>query len=167
MWIWVHLFKFDRLIIDFLFFPVRFFLASIYLLKVNKRNQNKAWNMFKVNNNDTGKTQLANCWCPYCYLWTHFTPCSSVSIVNFEQVNADWVNIDHTFHWAVWLSVKTIQFTANPKIGLYQNSDRIKIYRIFIWKIFLHFWPANWVLAIAHISAIKEFKIINSVEKSL
>ena len=26
-------------------------------------------------------------------LWTYFTPCSSVSIVNFEQVNANWVSI--------------------------------------------------------------------------
>ena len=25
------------------------------------------------------------------HLWTYFTPCSSVSIVNFEQVNAAWV----------------------------------------------------------------------------
>ena len=25
-------------------------------------------------------------------LWTYFTPCSSVSIVNYEQVNADWDN---------------------------------------------------------------------------
>ena len=31
--------------------------------------------MFKVNNKDTR---------------TYFTPCSSVSIVNFEQVNAGW-----------------------------------------------------------------------------
>ena len=23
---------------------------------------------------------------------TYFTPCSSISIVNFEQVNSDWVN---------------------------------------------------------------------------
>ena len=28
--------------------------------------------------------------CFYCKLWTYFTPCSSVSIVNFEQVNASW-----------------------------------------------------------------------------
>ena len=28
--------------------------------------------------------------CLYCYLWTYFAPCSSVSIVNFEQVIADW-----------------------------------------------------------------------------
>ena len=28
--------------------------------------------------------------CLYCYLWTYFAPWSSVSIVNFEQVKADW-----------------------------------------------------------------------------
>ena len=33
--------------------------------------------MFKVNNKDTGTI--------------YFTPCSSVSIVNFEQINAGWV----------------------------------------------------------------------------
>ena len=37
--------------------------------------------MFKVNNKDKIKlTKL-----------TYFNPCSSVSILNFEQVNADWV----------------------------------------------------------------------------
>ena len=46
--------------------------------------------MFKVNNTDTRKTPLAPFWCLYCELWTDFTRCSSVSIVNFEQVNASW-----------------------------------------------------------------------------
>ena len=32
----------------------------------------------------------ASFWYLYCYLWTYFTPCSSVSIVNFEQVIAGW-----------------------------------------------------------------------------
>ena len=36
--------------------------------------------MFKVNKRDTSKTPLA-----------YFTPCSSVSIVNFEYVIAGWV----------------------------------------------------------------------------
>ena len=36
------------------------------------------WNIFKVNNNDTRTT--------------YFKTCSSVSIVNFEQVIASWVN---------------------------------------------------------------------------
>ena len=37
-------------------------------------------NMFKVNNKDTRTTDAI----------TYFTPCSSVSIVNFEQVNSGW-----------------------------------------------------------------------------
>ena len=32
-------------------------------------------------------------WCPECYLWTYFTPCSITSIVNFEQVNAEEVDV--------------------------------------------------------------------------
>ena len=47
--------------------------------------------MFKVNNKDTRTTSMTSFWCFYCELWTYSTPCSSVSIVNFEQVNAGWV----------------------------------------------------------------------------
>ena len=32
-------------------------------------------------------TSLTSFWCFDCYLWTYFTPSSSVSIVDFEQVN--------------------------------------------------------------------------------
>ena len=39
--------------------------------------------MFKVNNTDT----RTNSHCLYYYLWTYFTPFSSVSAVAFEQVN--------------------------------------------------------------------------------
>ena len=45
--------------------------------------------MFKVNN----KTPLASFWYLYCKLWAYSTPCSSVSIVNFEPVIAGWVVI--------------------------------------------------------------------------
>ena len=42
-------------------------------------------NMFIVNNKDTRTTPL-----------TYFTPCFSVCIVNFEQVNSGWVtNLTH------------------------------------------------------------------------
>ena len=44
--------------------------------------------MFKVNNKDTRTTPMAFFWCLYCQFWTYFTPCSSASIVNFEQENA-------------------------------------------------------------------------------
>ena len=54
----------------------------------------KAVNMFKVNNEDIRTVSLLIwLWCPYCYLWTYFTPFSIVPIVDFEQVNACWVLI--------------------------------------------------------------------------
>ena len=46
--------------------------------------------MFKINNKDARMTPLALFWYLYCYLWTYFTPCFSVSIVNFEHVRAGW-----------------------------------------------------------------------------
>ena len=43
-----------------------------------------------VYNKDTRTTSLALFWHLYCHLWTCFTPCSSVSIVNFEHLSAGW-----------------------------------------------------------------------------
>ena len=55
--------------------------AGNYMFKVNNRNTRaRSEKLFKVNNKDT-------C-CLYWKIWTFFTPCSSVSIVNFEQLNA-------------------------------------------------------------------------------
>ena len=57
----------------------------MYLLKVNKRNTKKVWNMFKVNHKDTRTTF-------YCfYKLAYFTPFYSVSAVDFEQVKVCWV----------------------------------------------------------------------------
>ena len=46
--------------------------------------------MFKINNKNTRTTSLRLFWCFYCKLKTHFTPFSSVFIVDFEQVNVNW-----------------------------------------------------------------------------
>ena len=46
--------------------------------------------MSKDNNKETRTTPVASFWCLYCYLWTYSTSCSSVSIVNFENVIASW-----------------------------------------------------------------------------
>ena len=46
--------------------------------------------MFKINNKDTRTTPLVSLRCLYYELLTYFTPCSSVSIVNFEYVIAIW-----------------------------------------------------------------------------
>ena len=50
--------------------------------------------MFKVNNIDTRATSLASYWCLYCQLWTYVTPCSSVSIVNSEQLTGTHCQCD-------------------------------------------------------------------------
>ena len=39
----------------------------------------------------TADRSLKSFWCLYYYLWTYFVTCSSVFIVDFEQVNAGWV----------------------------------------------------------------------------
>ena len=44
------------------------------------------WRCFEY----TLMTHTHSFWCLYCRLWTYFTPCSSVSIVTFKQVNVDW-----------------------------------------------------------------------------
>ena len=54
-------------------------------------------------------TSLASFWCLYCYLWTYFTPSSSVIIVNFEQVNTGWVFRG----WLKWR--KSLIFKEFPK----------------------------------------------------
>ena len=35
-------------------------------------------------------TSSTSVWCPFCWLWTYFTPFSSVSIADYEQVNVCW-----------------------------------------------------------------------------
>ena len=41
--------------------------------------------MLKVNNKDTKTASSLSPWCFYCLLWNYFTPCFSVSVVDFEQ----------------------------------------------------------------------------------
>ena len=49
--------------------------------------------MFEVNNIDTKMTPVALVSLLLTLLLTCFVPCSSVSIVNFEQVNTGWVHL--------------------------------------------------------------------------
>ena len=62
--------------------------GNIYLFKVNKRNNWKKWNMFKVNNEDTRMTSFILLTLIVSLLLTlnifHLFP--GVSIVDFEQV---------------------------------------------------------------------------------
>ena len=71
--------------------------AGIYLLKVNKRNTRTRCEICsKVNK------RLAWFWYLYYYLWTYFTPCSSVFLVSFEQVNASRVRVTESIFYSPW-----------------------------------------------------------------
>ena len=80
-------------------------INRIYLVKVTNRNTRiKVWNMFKVNNKNTKTTPMASFWCFYWELWTYFTPCSSVFIVNFENVIADW-DLIYNIAWYILFTI--------------------------------------------------------------
>ena len=54
--------------------------------------------MFKVNNKDNKTKPLVSFWCLSTQLWTYFTPCSSVAVVNFEHVDADCDKCADSWH---------------------------------------------------------------------
>ena len=59
--------------------------SNIYLFRVCNR---KMWNMLKVNNKDTRTASITSTF--LLLTLTYFRPFSSVSIVDFEQVNVSW-----------------------------------------------------------------------------
>ena len=68
------------------------YLANNYVFKVNNRTTRKRC---EICSSLTIKTPERRQWCRVwvskCYLWTYFTPFSSFSILDFEQVIVRWV----------------------------------------------------------------------------
>ena len=62
-------------------------IANIHLFKVNNKN---TWERCEVSSKLTIKTPEQSQWRGI--VWTYFTHFSSISIVEFEQVNINWVN---------------------------------------------------------------------------
>ena len=113
----------------------------------NKLPINQAYNyMFKVNNRNTRtrcetypklkikipERRQASFWCLYCYLRTYFTPCSSVSIVNFEQVNAGLFLYTQLrripkFHLISWCEYFVERHTFRRKLCLFTKFPNQKI----------------------------------------
>ena len=69
---------------------LRIFQANIHLFKVSNRNTRKRC---KTHWKDTRTTLLKSFRC-LCNLWTFSKPFSSVSVVDFEQVNTCWKKFD-------------------------------------------------------------------------
>ena len=64
--------------------------AGNYMFKVNIRNSRTGYGLCsKLTIKTPERRKMVSIWCLYCYCY--FTPFSSVSVVNFEQVNSDWV----------------------------------------------------------------------------
>ena len=78
------------------------------MFKFNNRNTRTRCEICSKSTIKTQERRLVSFWCLYCWLWTDFTPCYSVSIVNFEQVNAGWVirrwifNLQISLQWIIW-----------------------------------------------------------------
>ena len=89
--------------------------ANIYLFKVNNRNTRKRC---EICSKLTIKHQNDE-------LWTHFTPFSSVSFVDFEQVNISWV-------------VFMIQIN-DKKYLMYRSGINLEINSLYQWKINYYF----------------------------
>ena len=62
-----------------------------WTFKVNSRNTITRCEICSKLTIKTPERRLASFCYLCCQLWTYFTPCSSASIVNFEQENSDWV----------------------------------------------------------------------------
>ena len=91
--------------------------------------------MFKVNNKDSRTMPLAPFGVFIVKFEYIFTPCSSVSIVNFEQVNAGW-ETDGCLHLIKW-------FSTNSRI------EQAFITQTFLetrnWKILSPKWPTRLI----------------------
>ena len=85
--------------------------ALACLVKKESYDSPAGISLLNINNRNTG-TRCEICskltWCLYCYLWTYFTPFSSFSIVNFENVIADWELV----------SVSLLGISRNPQSDL-------------------------------------------------
>ena len=72
-------------------------VANKYILKVKNRSTRKKYDicymksyMKSTNNKDTRMSLMTSLWYLHCYFRAYVTPFSSVSIVNFVQVNVCW-----------------------------------------------------------------------------
>ena len=113
--------------------------------KLTMKHQNNMQNLFKVNNEDTRMTSLTSVWCCYFWLWTDFTHCSGVSIVDFEQVHADWVsNFPFKIKTETVYHGYILQKIHYHLIGFFLISLQIhrscSMSRMLFWEIFENFW---------------------------
>ena len=86
--------------------------------------------------------KLTSFWCFYCWLWTNLSYCSGVSIVDFEYVNATWLENLLLFKYF------TKRLSENLKVAKYASvfvsfssaSSLALVYLKFFFLSLLEFW---------------------------
>ena len=141
--------------------------------------------MFKVNNKDTRVTSLTSFWCLYCYLWTCFTPFSSVFTVNCEQVNVCCRNqllkksyfcflcflfffcrnqLLEKFSFFFFFFFFTFEFF--PCLAIFVKRDVIGVYSLYLWLVQYHKVFLNMFMALVNVFVIPFMKVRNVLIKS-
>ena len=150
--------------------------CCIHLLKVNNRNSRTRCEICsKLTIKIPEPRHWASFWylyC-YCYLSTYFTPCSCVSIVNFEHVIPGWVQIilqNETFKDFNIRSWTTKRNNKEILSGLYSKPCQASKMKHFV-KPVNGFWSLIMfakcsIIGVWQISEyVSDFIIVLSVEK--
>ena len=117
----------------------------IYLFKANRRNTRK---ICEICSRVTIKTPERRQWRFYWKLWTYFSPLSSVSIVDFEDVNICWEgNVVFLKHIEIGLRYIFLTICAdsdkNPtfsSVGIVKENTCEKLLEVLFFK------PKTWLL---------------------
>ena len=73
--------------------PVDVYLFNLY--DGNTRTVCEICSKLTIKTSD--RRSVTSLWCFYCYLWTDFTQCFGVFIVNTAQENAGWDNAQYKY----------------------------------------------------------------------
>ena len=95
--------------------------AGNYTFKVNNRDSRKRCAYVQNKPEDTRTTPIASFWCLYCQPWICFTPCSTISIVNFEHVNTGCVTKLCSFNF-IFYSIITRALVFKICFTTYEKS---------------------------------------------
>ena len=87
--------------------------------------------MFEVNNKETKTTSMTSFSCLYCWLWTYFTSCSSVSAVDLEQVSTGGVISFKQIALYVWWTSDDRSYLISLKI-IIKKQPSIRVFRVVV-----------------------------------
>ena len=138
-----------------LHFRIRFrvslylYCALVYQLTItySKLNRN-TWKSCEIRskfNKNTRMASMTSCWCYYSELWIYFTPFSSDSIVDFEQVNDSWDShkFGTTILWYCLISGFIFRALWNFYNGVFRKINDKKPLNILVKRSIIDAWQVS------------------------